>query len=88
VKLPKPIEDLRGMTRLFDPKLLVRLRDAGTFDPRRVLGAWGTLPWLLGRGPSLGLLTQIHAAASGDGVALVDREGPLTWSEVDARSRR
>ena len=86
MKLPKPIEDLMGVTRLLDPKLLVRLKDAGAFDPRRAVGAVGTLPWLLGRGPSLGILTQLHAAAQGDQIALVDREGPLTWSELDSRA--
>jgi fatty-acyl-CoA synthase len=88
MKLPKPIEELRGLTRLLDPKLLVRLIDAGAFDPRSAVGAVGTLPWLLGRGPSLGLLTQLHAAARGDETALIDREGSLTWSELDSRANR
>jgi len=76
------------MARLLDPKLLVRMADAGAFDPRTAVGAVGSLPWLLGRGPSLGVLAQIHATARGDQTALIDREGELTWSEVDARSNR
>src|SRR5439155_19517143 len=88
MKLPKPIEEIRSFTNLLDPKLVTRLRDAGAFDPRRALGAVGTLPWVLGRGPSLGTLTQIHATAHGSQTALVDREGELTWSELDARANR
>ena len=88
MKLPKPIEELRSLSHLLDPKLLVRLKDAGAFDPRRAIGAVGTLPWVLGRGPSLGVLAQMHAVAHGDQVALVDREGQLRWSELDARSNR
>ena len=88
MKLPKPIEDLRGLTQMLDPKLVPRLKDAGAFDPRRAIGAVGTLPWLLGRGPSLGILTQMHASAQGSKTALIDREGELTWSELDARANR
>src|SRR5207237_5293541 len=88
VKLPKPIEELRSLSHLFDPKLLVRLRDAGAFDPRRAIGAVGTLPWLLGRGPSLGTLAQIHATAHGSTTALIDRSGELTWGELDGRANR
>ena len=88
MKLPKPFEELRSLSNLLDPKLLVRLKESGAFEPRRAIGAMGTLPWLLGRGPSLGLLTQMHATAQGDETALIDREGPLTWSELDARANR
>ena len=76
------------MARLLDPKLLVRLFDAGAFDPRTAVGAAGSLPWLLGRGPSLGILSQIHATGRGSQVALIDREGELTWSELESRSNR
>jgi len=88
MKLPKQIEEARSFTHLLDPRLLSRLKDAGAFDPRRALGAVGTLPWLLGRGPSLGSLTQIHAAAQGSKTALIDRHGELTWAELDARANR
>src|SRR5438105_4056947 len=76
------------MARLLDPKLLVRLFDAGAFDPRTAVGAAGSVPWLLGRGPSLGILSQIHATGRGSQVALIDREGELTWSELESRSNR
>jgi fatty-acyl-CoA synthase len=76
------------LIKLLDPKLVARLRDAGAFDPSRAIGAVGTLPWLLGRGPSLGTLTQIHEMADGSKTALVDRHGDLSWAELDARGNR
>ena len=88
MKLPKPIQELRSFSHLLDPKLLARLRDAGAFDPMRAIGAVGTLPWVLGRGPSLGILAQLHARAHGSKIALVDRDGELTWAELDARANR
>jgi acyl-CoA synthetase (AMP-forming)/AMP-acid ligase II len=95
LKLPNPLDGLRDLAdgvrqlgSLLDPKLLSRLRDAGAFDPRTTLGAIGTLPWILGRGPSLGILTQIHATARGGETALIDRDGSLTWAELDARANR
>jgi fatty-acyl-CoA synthase len=81
-------DNLGQMAKLLDPKLVSRLFDAGAFDPRTAAGAVGTLPWLLGRGPSLGILTQIHATARGHETALIDREGELTWSELDSRANR
>ena len=81
-------EGLRGLARLVDPKLVARLVDAGAFDPRKAVGAVGSIPWLIGRGPSLGVLAQIHATSRGGRRALVDRAGELTWSELDSRSNR
>src|SRR5919198_6507931 len=81
-------EDIRGMARLLDPKLLARLVDAGAFDPRKAVGAARSIPWLLGRGPSLGILAQIHATSRGGPCALIDRAGELTWSGLESRTNR
>ncbi|MFN2544671.1 MAG: AMP-binding protein [Actinomycetota bacterium] len=81
-------EGIAQMGRLLDPKLLGRLLDAGAFGPRTAAGTVGTLPWLLGRGPSFGILTQIHATGRGSETALIDREGSLTWRELDSRANR
>ncbi len=67
---------------------LRRLREAGVFLPSRAMAAPRILPWLAGRGPSLGLLSQLHAAAQPDKLALVDRHGALTWEEYDGRVNR
>jgi fatty-acyl-CoA synthase len=95
MKLPKPLKDLKEIAesavqlgKLLDPKLLARLADAGAFDPRTAMGAAGTLPWLLGRGPSLGILGQIHATGRGGDTAVIDGQGSLSWAELDARSNR
>src|SRR5437588_5910179 len=95
MKLRNPLKGLKGLTddlvslsHLLDPKLLGRLKDAGAFDPRTAVGAVGTLPWMLGRGPSLGILAQLHATARGGRTAIIDRAGSLTWAELDARANR
>jgi acyl-CoA synthetase (AMP-forming)/AMP-acid ligase II len=61
---------------------------AGAFRFRGALGALGSLPWLLGRGPSLGIISRINAAAAGPKPAIHDRRGTLTWREVERRSNR
>ncbi|HEX8099650.1 MAG TPA: AMP-binding protein [Actinomycetota bacterium] len=82
------LDDLQQISRVLNPHVVARLWDAGTFDPRAVAGAVRTFPWLVGRGPSLGLVSQITAAAYGARPAVIDSKGSLTWKEVDGRSNR
>jgi acyl-CoA synthetase (AMP-forming)/AMP-acid ligase II len=83
-----PLRDLRQLAAALDPRVVRRLWDAGALGPSRARGAIRSLPWLVGRGPSLGLLSQINAAAQGDHMAVIDRSGELTWADLDGRANR
>jgi fatty-acyl-CoA synthase len=57
-------------------------------DPRQAVGLITTTPRLAGRGPSLGILSQINARSVGAKAAIHDRHGTLTWRELDGRANR
>jgi acyl-CoA synthetase (AMP-forming)/AMP-acid ligase II len=57
-------------------------------QPRRAVAGARSLPWLLGRGPSLGVLAHLHARWRPEGTALIDRHGQLTWRQLDERVNR
>lgn len=82
------IDDLQQVSRVLSPQVLARLWDSGAFDPRAAVGAALSLPWLIGRGPSLGVAARINAAAYGDRPAIHDTKGTLTWKELDRRTNR
>src|SRR6266511_1172413 len=46
------------------------------------------VPWLVGRGPTLGVASRANAAVLGSKPALHDRSGTLSWRELDRRSDR
>lgn len=71
-----------------NPRTLTRLRAAGAVDPRAPIAIARALPWLVGRGPSLGILSKMHAVVLRDKTALIDRKGNLTWKQVDERANR
>jgi fatty-acyl-CoA synthase len=48
----------------------------------------GAFPRVLGRGASLGIVSHLHARSFGHKPALHDRQGTLTWAELDARANR
>jgi acyl-CoA synthetase (AMP-forming)/AMP-acid ligase II len=74
---------------LRDPRVRRRLGDLlWPPQPRRAVAGIRSLPWLLGRGPSLGVLPHLHARWRPDRVALHDRHGSLTWAELDQRVNR
>lgn len=70
------------------PATLKGLRDAGMFERRSPLAVAISLPWVLGRGVSIGLLSQMHAFVLGDKTALIDRQGELTWRQLDRRTNQ
>ena len=82
------IGDLQQVSRVLGPNVVARLWQSGAFDPRAALGAVRSLPWLVGRGASLGILAQINAAAYGDRPAIHDGKGSLTWKELDQRTNQ
>jgi fatty-acyl-CoA synthase len=87
MQLP-PLDGLKRGARFLDPRFVWRLRAAGAVDRREVTAFLGALPSLIGRGASLGTLSQINARSVGSKVAILDRHGPLTWRELDRRSNR
>ena len=52
------------------------------------MAAARAVPWLAGRGASLGVLCQINGRGSPDRPALIDEQGTLTWGQLDARVDR
>ncbi|HWC31754.1 MAG TPA: AMP-binding protein [Actinomycetota bacterium] len=83
-----PIERVRSARRLASAGVLRRAVDAGFLDPRSMRAGLRASPWLLGRGGSLGWLSQVNALARPGKPAVIDRGGTLTWREVDARANR
>lgn len=80
--------DVRQALELARPDNLASFWRAGAFDARAAVGLGATLPWLLGRGASLGVVSQLNRIALPGKPALIDRNGELTWSELDKRVNR
>lgn len=79
------LDELRRLAEFADPRNIVQLRKAGVLTGKDPLGLLAALPWLLGRGQSLGVLAHAHSVAIPDKVAVTDRAGSLTFKELDAR---
>ena len=73
---------------ILDPKTLMNLYRAGAIDRRTPFALAASLPWLIGRGPSLGVLSRINATALGTKTALIDEQGALSFAELDRRAER
>ncbi|MEA2516863.1 MAG: hypothetical protein QOG16_701 [Actinomycetota bacterium] len=82
------LDGLKQIAEIANPKVLKRLREAGAMDPKAPWAIARSMPWLLGRGPSLGIVSQMHAIVLGDKPAIHDRHGTLSWKELDARANR
>lgn len=82
------LDGLKQIAEIAHPKTLKRLREAGAMDPKAPLAIARALPWLIGRGPSLGIVSKMHAVVLGDKPAIHDRHGTLSWKELDQRANR
>jgi fatty-acyl-CoA synthase len=82
------LQGLRQMAGILRPSTMKTLGDAGMLEPKGSLAVARTLPWLLGRGPSLGLMSQIHGSALRGKTAIIDRNGELTWGQLDHRANQ
>jgi acyl-CoA synthetase (AMP-forming)/AMP-acid ligase II len=82
------LDGLRQIAETARPKTIKRLREAGALDAKGPLGIAAALPWLLGRGPSLGIVSQMHATVLGDKTAVIDRNGAESWRELDRRANK
>jgi fatty-acyl-CoA synthase len=76
------------MALVLDRRVVRRLLEAGILEPRSALGAARSVPWLIGRGASLGLLSQIDAGAHPERPAVIDGRGILSWDQLDRRANR
>ena len=83
-----PLDGLKQMAQYVNPRVMRQMRKAGATDPRGIVALARNLPWLLGRGPSLGIVSQMNAVVLRDKAALHDRNGVLTWSELDRRANQ
>ncbi len=83
-----PFRFLRRVAGALDPRAGLAVVRTGAVSPLRATAAWLTTPWLIGRGVSLGIAVQINALSSPARIALHDREGTLTWLQLEQRSAR
>ncbi|MFN2388581.1 MAG: AMP-binding protein [Actinomycetota bacterium] len=82
------LDGLKQLAEIADPRNFKRLLDAGALDLKSPIALGRALPWLVGRGPSLGILAQMHGFSLRDKPAIHDRRGTLTWGELDERANR
>ncbi|MEA2498953.1 MAG: hypothetical protein QOH26_1358 [Actinomycetota bacterium] len=83
-----PLDGLKQVTDLANPRTVRRLFDAGVFSPRSPFALLTATPYLLGRGPSLGILSQMNAITVRNKVAIYDRDGSITFGELDQEANR
>lgn len=81
-------DSLKRIAEYANPKILIRLAQAGVVDLRSPVALTIALPWLLGRGASLGILSQMNAYSLGDKPAIHDRDGTLTFRELEFRANQ
>ena len=82
------LNGLRQVAQTLHPKTLKRLREAGAMDPKGPIALARAMPWLIGRGPSLGIVSQMHALVLGDKPAIYDKHGMQTWKQLDERANQ
>ena len=73
---------------ILNPTAIRTLRRAGLLRPADILLGTVAVPWLVGRGPSLGIVSQRNAVTIAGKDAIRDRTGALTWLELDSRANR
>jgi fatty-acyl-CoA synthase len=83
-----PLDSVKLLAESLHPRTVKTLIDAGAMDARSPIALGAALPWLIGRGPSLGLVSHMNAIAVGDKVAIHDRNGSETWKELDRRANK
>jgi fatty-acyl-CoA synthase len=79
---------IEQVAEFLHPRTLKQLMRAGAIGPRTPIALGKTLPWLLGRGASLGILSAMNAVTVGDKPAIRDRRGAVSWRELDKRVNR
>ena len=85
MKLPAGLRTIADLAR---PSTIKRLHSAGALGPASPLAMTAAVPWLIGRGPSLGVASQLNALQVGKKPAIHDRRGSITWRELDTAANR
>ena len=83
-----PLDGVKQIAELANPKTMKRLMSAGMITPKTPLAVATSFPWLIGRGPTLGVILKMNATVVGDKDAIRDRKGSITWSELDELSNK
>ncbi|MDP9069161.1 MAG: AMP-binding protein [Actinomycetota bacterium] len=81
-------DGLNQLKDMANPRVMRTLREAGAVSPKAPLAIAKAFPWLVGRGPSMGIVAQMNAVTLGHKIAIFDRNGSLTWKEVDLRANQ
>ena len=81
-------EGLKQLSDMANPRVMKTLREAGAVSPKSPLAVARALPWLIGRGPSLGIVSQMNAVVLEHKIAIFDRNGSVSWAELDLRANR
>lgn len=87
-RVGRTVSNVATLRSLADPHTMKRLRESGMVGPLSPLAIAASVPWVLGRGSSLGVVTQMNSIAVGNKAAIVDRSGTMTWRELDRRGNR
>lgn len=82
------LDNVRTIVENFHPRSLKALFEAGALDARSPVAVARVLPWLIGRGQSLGIVSQINSIVVGQKTAIQDRNGSITWKELDERANQ
>jgi len=80
-----------GLSQLADfanPRNMKTLREAGAVSAKAPFALAKAFPWLMGRGPSLGIVCQMNAVVLDQKIALYDRDGSMSFRELDVSSNR
>ena len=83
-----PLGGLGQIAEILHPNTLKQLRNAGALGPKSPLAVGAALPWLIGRGPSLAILSHMNAITIGGKAAIHDRDGSISWSDLNKRVNR
>jgi len=81
-------DGLGQLKDMVNPRVMKRLREAGAVSPRSPLAVAKAFPWLIGRGPSMGIVSQMNSVTLQHKIAIYDRNGSVTWTELDLRANR
>jgi acyl-CoA synthetase (AMP-forming)/AMP-acid ligase II len=86
--MPGGLDGLRQLTDIAKPRTLKRLAAAGTFSPKTPFALATAIPYLVGRGPSLGILSQLNSFTLGNKAAIIDHRGSISFRELDKEVNR
>jgi fatty-acyl-CoA synthase len=79
---------LKTLGEIAHPQTMKNLHSAGALGPTSPIALTAAMPWLIGRGPSLGILSQMNAFQVGKKPALHDRWGTISWRRLDRLANR